>query len=186
MKMEYLVSALTSHESKPSEIALGSLGLSASTIHSDCPLGGVIPHAARAAHRRASPVRWVAGSLRWVPCSPLVGMESQPLQSRGGGWRRAAEGLSAVWAVKCVCQVTELDTCSPLGPFPGLIDSLPSGHSSLFEELWQRLCLCLLGSRTKGASRSAGERGKATKGRVSSLLGTRGPFLPLLSHNSPD
>lgn len=38
MKMEYLVSALTSHESKPSEIALGSLGLSASTIHSACPL----------------------------------------------------------------------------------------------------------------------------------------------------
>ena len=36
-EMEYLVSSLTSHESKPSEIALGSLGLSASTIHSDCP-----------------------------------------------------------------------------------------------------------------------------------------------------
>lgn len=38
MKMEYLVSALTSHESNPSEIALESLGLSASPIHSACPL----------------------------------------------------------------------------------------------------------------------------------------------------
>lgn len=37
MKMEYLVSALTSHESKPSEIALGSPGLSDSPIHSACP-----------------------------------------------------------------------------------------------------------------------------------------------------
>lgn len=37
MKMDYLVSALTSHESKPSEIALGSPGLSAFAIHSACP-----------------------------------------------------------------------------------------------------------------------------------------------------
>lgn len=115
-------------------------------------------------------------------CSPYCSQESKP-HARGGWvlplgtmcstgwygesasveqrrWRRAAEGPLAVRALECVCQVTELDTCSPLRPFPGLIDSLPSGHSFLFEELWQRLCLSLLGSRTKGASRSAGERKK--------------------------
>lgn len=89
-----------------------------------------------------------------------TGWYGEPASAEQGRWRRAAEGLSAVWALTCVCQVTELDTCSPLRPFPELIDSLPSGHSFLFEELWQRLCLCLLGSRTKGASRSAGEREK--------------------------
>lgn len=64
------------------------------------------------------------------------------------------------------------------GLFPGLIDSLASGHSFLFEEL-----SVPLGSRPRGASGSARERENLQ--RKSSPSGRRAP-LCLLPSNSPD
>lgn len=66
-----------------------------------------------------------------------------------------------------------------LGLFSGLIDSLASDHSFLFEQLSVQL-----GSRPKSALGQQ-EKGKIYKGRVSSPLGRGDHLHPHLSSNSP-
>ena len=66
------------------------------------------------------------------------------------------------------------------GLFSGLIGSLASDHSFLFEELSVRL-----GSRPKSALGQQ-EKGKIYKGRVSSPLGSGDHLRLLFSSNSPD
>lgn len=76
-------------------------------------------------------------------------------------WRRAAEGLSAVWALECVCQVTELDTCSLRVPsLDSLIPCQVAIHSYLRNSGRGSVCACWgrgqrvpLGQQEKGKSR---------------------------------
>lgn len=98
MKMEYLVSALTSHESKPSEIALGVSG-PVSLHHPFClPLGSVI----LCAEKQASCAGWLGpSSVCHARYTAQDGMESQILWEQRK-WSWAAEGLSIVWALKCI------------------------------------------------------------------------------------
>lgn len=79
-------------------------------------------------------------------------------------WRRVAEGLSAVWALECACQVTELDTCSHSGPSLGsLIPCQVAIHSYLRNSSRGSVCACW--GQGQRVPLDQQEKGKGHKGQ---------------------